>query len=192
MSLQSRLELLASAIGADIKSLRNESVHNVQTAASQAFGNGATYLTGSDCLIPTGKIKAGTKYRCKFNIVKTAAGTAAPVFTVRVGTAGTTADTARATLTMAAQTAVADEGVVELEVIFKASGASAVLQAIATLGHRLAATGLSTSNHDTKIATSAAFDATVAGLKIGVAIDAGNQAAWTISFVSAELVNLAA
>lgn len=195
MSLQTRLEALVTAIGADIKALTTKvgggQVDN-GSSANQVLTNGVTYLTGSDCLIPTGKIKVGTKYRCKFNIVKTAAGTAAPDFHIKVGTAGTTADTSRVTITMAAQTAVIDEGVVEIECIFRAAGASAVLQALSTLGHRLATTGLSTSNHDVKIGTSAAFDVTTAALKIGVAVNVGASSSWTISLVSAELVSLTA
>lgn len=191
MSLQSRLSSLITSIGADIKALQNESKHNASTA-NQVLTNGVTYLTGSACDIPTGKIKVGTKYRCKFNIVKTAAGTAAPAFTIKVGTAGTTADTTRVTLTQTAQTAVIDEGVVEIELVFRVAGASAVAQAVSSLGHRLATTGLTTANHSAIIGTSAAFDVTGAGLKIGVAVDVGASSNWTLSLVSAELVNLAA
>lgn len=190
MSLQTRLEALVAAIGADIKALGRPDVHNA-SVANQSFGNGVTYLTGSDCLIPTGKIKIGTKYRVKFNISKTAAGTAAPVFTIKLGTAGTTADTTRVTLTQAAQTAAIDEAVVEIELTFRAAGATAIASAISSLGHRLAATGFSTSNHGVIQALSASFDATAANLKIGVAIDAGASAAWTVNQVTAELVNLA-
>lgn len=191
MSLQTRLEALVAAIGADIKSLKNAEVHNGSTA-NQVLTNGATYLAGSDCLIPTGKIKVGTKYRCKFNVVKTGAGTAAPDFLIKVGSAGTTADSTRVTLTQTVQTAVIDEGVVEIECVFRASGATAVLQALSSLGHRLAATGLTTSNHAVIQAISAAFDITPASQKIGVAINVGASSNWTINLVTAELVNLAA
>src|SRR4051794_20356603 len=111
MDLQGRLSALITAIGADIKSLRNRNydAHAASTAAQTGFATD-TYLAGSAVTIPVGKIQVGTKYRCKFNVVKTAAGVAAPVISIRLGTAGTTADTARATLTYAAQTGVVDEG----------------------------------------------------------------------------------
>lgn len=191
-SLASRLGDLITAIGADIKALQNRVAdqHNASSATQGPGFAADTYLSGSQITIPTGKIKVGTKYRCKFNIVKTAAGVATPIFTVRVGTAGTTADGARAVLTMAAQTAVVDEGVVEIECVFRQSGVSAILQALASLGHRLAATGLSTANHSVAVATSATFDVTTANLKIGVSVNGGTSAAWTINSVTAELVNL--
>lgn len=191
MSLQTRLSAFITAVGADIKALQTatKDQHNASTANQTGF-NTDTYLAGSNVVIPQGKIKVGTKYRCKFNIVKTNAGTAAPVITVRVGTAATTADTSRAVMTFAAQTAVVDEGVVEIECVFRASGATAVIQALGTLGHRLATTGLSTANHSTAINTGGAFDVTGANLKIGVSVNGGASASWTVSLVSAELENL--
>lgn len=190
-SLQSRLSDLITAIGADIKALQNrtQEQHNVSTANQSGFA-ADTYLTGSDVPIPQGKVRIGTKYRVRFNVVKTAAGVAAPIITVRVGTAGTTADTARAVLTFAAQTAVVDEGEFEIEVVFRASGVSAILQAMGILGHRLAATGLSTSNNSVAVNTGAAFDVTGANLKMGLSVNGGASAAWTVNIVSAELVNL--
>lgn len=190
MSLQSQLAAFITAIGADIKSLRNSEAHNGSTA-NQTLTNGVTYLAGSNVLIPTGKIKVGTKYRCKFNVVKTAAGTAAPVITIKVGSAGTTADTTRVTLTQTVQTAVIDEGVFEIECVFRVAGASAILNAITSLGHRLAVTGLTTSNHSIIQALSAAFDVTPANQQIGVAIDVGASSSWTVHLVTAELFNLA-
>lgn len=190
-SLASRIADLITAIGADIKALQNrvDDQHNTSTANQTGFA-ADTYLSGSMISIPTGKIKVGTKYRCKFNVVKTAAGAAAPIFTVRVGTAGTVADGARDVLTMAAQTAVVDEGVVEIECVFRQSGVTAILQALASLGHRLATTGLSTANHSVAVATSAQFDVSTANQKIGVSVNGGTAAAWTINSVTAELVNL--
>src|SRR5215204_4414774 len=104
MSLQSRISALITSIGADIKALQNRTFdqHSASVTEQTISGNSDTYITGSRVTFPTGKIKIGTKYRCKFNVVKTGAGTAAPALNVRVGTAGTTSDTSRATLTFAA------------------------------------------------------------------------------------------
>jgi hypothetical protein len=191
VSLETRLAALATAIGTDIKALLNatKDQHNVSTT-QQVTGAVDVYLAGSNVPIPQGKIKVGTKYRLKFQAVKTGAGVATPILTVRVGTAGAIADTSRAALTFAAQTAVIDEGVFEIECVFRVAGAAAIIQALGTIGHRLAATGFSTSNNSVVINTGGAFDVTGANLKIGASINPGTAAAWTINLVSAELVNL--
>lgn len=190
-SLQSRIADLITAIGADIKQLKNatQDQHNVSTANQTGFA-ADTYLAGSVVSIPQGKVKVGTKYRARFNVVKTAAGVAAPVITLRVGTAGAIADTARNVLTFAIQTAVIDEGEFEVEYAFTVAGTVAVLSGLGILGHRLAATGLSTSNNSVAVNTGAAFDATLANLKMGLSVNGGTSAAWTVNLVSAELVNL--
>jgi hypothetical protein len=193
-SLATRIGDLITAIGADIKALQNRvtNQYNASTAVQTGFA-ADTYLSGSMISIPQGKVKVGTKYKCKFNVVKTAAGVAAPVITVRVGTAGTVADTARTTLTYAAQTAAIDEGEIEVECVVRATGAGAttIIQAIGSLIHRLATTGLNVTAAFTSVKnTGAAFDITGANLKIGLSVNAGASAAWTIDLVSTELVNL--
>lgn len=167
------------------------SVHNASVAAQSGFA-ADTYLIGSDCAIPSGQLKATSKYRCRLNVVKTAAGVAAPIVTVRIGTAASTADASRGALTFAAQTAVVDEGTIDIEVVFRTVGAAtaAVVQVLGQIAHRLTATGLSTAAESVQIATSAGFDSTVANSKIGVSVNGGTSAAWTVSLVSAELVNL--
>src|SRR5438046_1702111 len=52
------------------------------------------YVAGSNLAVPAHGLNAGTIFRWRFVMTKTAAGVASPVVTVRVGTAGTTADTA--------------------------------------------------------------------------------------------------
>jgi hypothetical protein len=168
-----------------------------QTSASiaqQALSTADVYLAGSSVSIPAGRLQARSMYRARIDLSKTsAAGTAAPVLSVRIGTAGTTADAARATLTFAAQTAVADDGFIDLYVTFRSVGAStsAVIQAAALLDHRLAATGLSTANTSIARNTGAGFDSTVANLKIGCSINMGASFAGTTDLVQAELMNLA-
>lgn len=152
-----------------------------------------TYVVGSSILIPTGSLKAKTIYKCQFNAVKTGAGTATPIINIRFGTAGSTADTSRGTLTFSAQTAVIDEGVFEIDGVFRTvgSGTSAVLQTLGQLSHRLSITGFGTGVSESEIATSGGFDSTVASSIIGVSVNGGTSAAWTVSLVRAELVNLA-
>lgn len=171
---------------------RPREAHNASVAVQGPGFAADTYLVGSSAPIPAGLLQAKSKYRCRFNVVKTAAGVAAPVIQVRFGTAGSTADAARCTLTFAAQTAVIDEGLFEVEVVFRTVGAgtAAVLQAVGALLHRLSITGLSVDVSGVKLSTSAGFDSTVANSIIGLSVNGGASAAWTIQVVSAELVNL--
>lgn len=151
-----------------------------------------TYLTGSSILIPAGSLQAKSMYRCRFSVTKTGAGVAAPIISPRFGTAGSTADTARGALTFAAQTAVVDEGLFEILCNFWSvgSGTAAVIRSVGTLSHRLSITGLSTDVTGMKTAASSGFDSTVANSIIGISVNGGASAAWTINLVQAELINL--
>ncbi len=164
---------------------------NVPATALTPFATD-TYLTGSAISIPAG-LQANSIYRCLFYATKTAAGVATPIVSIRFGMAGSTADTARCTLTFAAQTAAIDTGLFELTAIFRTVGAStsAVIVAIGKISHALAATGFSTGNNGLTLATSAGFDSTVATSKIGVSVNGGTSAAWSVSAVQAELRNVA-
>jgi len=151
-----------------------------------------TYLTGSSIAIPNSSLQAGARYRLVFDVSKTAAGTATPIITIRVGTAGTTADTARLTFTFLAQTAVADIGTFEFWVTFRTvgSGTSAVIQGTGQVRHRLQITGLQNLVSTTLQVTSGGFDSTVSNLIIGASVNGGASAAWTVQMVQSELNNL--
>jgi hypothetical protein len=163
------------------------------SVANQGAGFASdTYLVGSALAIPAARMQAKTMCRWRFNVSKTGAGVATPVITPRFGTAGTTADTARGALTFAAQTAVIDEGIFEILATFRTigSGTSAVLETCGILAHRLSITGLSTDVTGVKVATSSGFDSTVANSIIGLSVNGGASAAWTVNLVQAELLNL--
>lgn len=169
----------------------------VQAATASVSTPGAgfasdTYLAGSGIAIPNGRLKATTIYRCTFDVTKTAAGVATPIINVRIGTAGTTADTSRGTHTFAAQTAAIDNGLFDFIAVFRTvgSGTSAVLQSRCALTHNLSITGLSTGVSPITTATSAGFDSTPNGSIIGLSLNGGTSAAFTITTVEAELVNL--
>ncbi len=166
-------------------------VYNASVVNQTGFA-ADTYLVGSEIAIPAASLKAKSQYRLKFNVVKTGAGVATPIINVRVGTLGTTGDASRGTLTFSAQTAVIDEGTFEVVSTFRTVGAgsAAVLATLGGINHRLAATGLSVSNGESEVAVSAGFDSTVANLIIGVSVNGGASAAWTVTVVQAELVNI--
>src|SRR5882724_1949284 len=54
--------------------------------ASQALGTGNTYVTNSGLLIPSFGMKAGQLYRWTISLSKTAAGVAAAVVGISIGT----------------------------------------------------------------------------------------------------------
>jgi hypothetical protein len=165
-------------------------LENWSVAAQGAGFATDTYLTGSSILIPNSLPKVGTKYRCKFHVSKTAAGTATPIIQIRIGTAGTTADTSRCSFTFGAGTAAADTGQFEVAGVFRTvgSGTSAVLQGFCGLTN-LAATGLASTVKGV-LTTSAGFDSTVANSIIGVSVNGGTSASWTVQLVDAELSGL--
>ena len=148
-----------------------------------------TYLAGSKLVVPPHLLQAGAIMKWRFAMTKTAAGIAAPTWIVRVGTLGTTGDAARLTFTGPAQTAAVDTGFVEILAILRNTGAAGVLAGFLALEHNLATTGFANAESPVLQATSAGFDTTVAGLKIGVSVNPGASGVWTHQVVSAELLN---
>lgn len=169
-----------------------ERAYNASVSTPAAGFAADTYLIGSSLAIPAGGLQAKTLYRCSFDVTKTGAGTAAPVITPRIGTAGTIADTARGAITFPAQTGVIDNGLFEVVVVFRTvgSGTSAVTQTRGRLTHNLSVTGLSVGVGPIAVATAGGFDSTTATF-IGLSVNGGTSAAWTITLVQAELINLA-
>ena len=165
----------------------NVTLFNNSTAAQGAGFASDTYLTGSYIVFPQPP-KIGTKYKCRFSVSKTAAGTATPIIQVRFGTAGTTADTSRNSFTFSAGTAATDVGVFEIYAIFRAVGASAVVQAWCSLVSQ-PTTGFSSLLKGVQT-TSGSFDSTVAGMGAGVSVNGGTSASWTVQLVTAEIENL--
>jgi hypothetical protein len=168
--------------------LKNASV----SAVSAGFATD-TYLAGSNITIPSGLPLVKTKYRLKFDVTKTAAGVAAPVTIIRIGTTGSTADAAILTFTGNIQTAAADSGVIEVLASFRTvgTGTNAVLQGLYQLRHNLAVTGLGTVNPagwQTINVTSAGFDSTTANLIIGASFNGGASFSGTVNLVEAELI----
>jgi len=149
------------------------------------------FHSGSSCLIPDSKLQAKTKYYCLFQAVKTAAGTAGAIINIRFGTNGSTADTSRGTLTFSAQANGGADFVFEIVVTFRTvgSGTSAVIQ---TLGwNDIHYPGLATGAlFEAEIATSGGFDSTVSNSIIGISVNGGASASWTIELVQSEIKNL--
>lgn len=158
---------------------------------AQTLGVADTYVTGSRIVFPQARMQAGVVYRARMVFTKTAGGVAAPVFTVRAGVNGSTADTSLLAYTGVAQTAVIDTGYLEIQATFRTVGASAVAASWLRFDHDLAATGFANATRGFQgQAVSAAFNSTTANAGIGVSINPGAASAWTVQQCYAELVNL--
>lgn len=161
------------------------------SVTSQSVGAASrTYITGSALAIPVNKVQIGSSFRWRISATKTAAGTAASTIDVCVGTAGTTADTARISFTKPAGTAVIDEGLYEIEVVVRSIGAAGVAVGQMTFVHNLASTGHATIPVVCVSTVSAGFDTTVSNLIFGVCMTTGAADAITIQLVQAEAWNI--
>ncbi len=178
--------------GVDTITARQTAIAFVATKSQNISGatgfSTDTYLTNSNIKFPTPP-KVGTTYKLLFDVTKTAAGTATPILTIRLGTAGAIADTARCVLTFGAGTAAVDVGLLEAICTFKTVGATtlAVLVAMSRWTTNLTTTGL-TNAQKVALSTSAGFDSTVKDLIIGASYNGGASAAHTITLVRAEVI----
>lgn len=177
---------------ARITTLQSGIITNGNTATVSP-GAANAYITGSNLALGASLIQVGSRFRWRFGITKSTAGTGTPAWTVVVGTLGTTGDTTRLTFTQStAQTAVADTEVVDIEAVCRVAGSSAILAGIFRANHNIVgATGFSTpASSQTEVisAVSGAFDATLANLIVGVCVNAGTGSAWSIETVAASLL----
>lgn len=162
-----------------------------QNTADVVANAADTYLTGSALTIPSHLLQVGTRFRWRLAMTKTAAGTAAPVWVVRIGVNGTTADAAILTFTQVAlQTAAVDTGVVSIDAVLRNVGAAGILAGCLEMNHVLAATGLSTLTMNVMQVVSAGFDTTAAGLIVGVSVNPGASGVWTHTLVAGEVYGL--
>lgn len=163
---------------------------NQSTAGQTPAATTRTYITGSNLAVPSIKLQVGACFEWVMAITKTAAGTASSTFDICVGTAGTTADTARVSFTKPGGSAAADEGVFTIRCTVKTIGATGVLVGEFTMIHNLASTGHAVIPCVAVTTTSSGFDMTVANLILGVCITSGASDALTISQVQARAWNL--
>jgi hypothetical protein len=163
--------------------------YNNSTGTQAITAATVTYLTGS--AITTANIQAGTVVTWTVSVTKTNAGTATPLWTVRFGTNASTADTTLLSFTGAAQTAAVDTGIITIQCTFRTvgSGTSAVLVGHYSLVHQLDSTGLSTGNGGA-FATSAGFNSTTANAFLGITVNSGASAVWTVNQVNVKIENI--
>ena len=163
---------------------------NYSTAAQSPAAATRTYIAGSAISVPTAKLQVGTCLRWTMSVTKTGAGIAASTYDICVGTAGTTADTARVSFTKPAGTAVADEGTIVINAVVRSIGAAGVMVGQFSMTHNLASTGHATIPSVNVNTISAGFDMTVANLIVGVCVTSGASDALTFQLVQAEAWNI--
>lgn len=163
-------------------------VRNASTAAQVVAAATLTYISGSALRVPPGGLKVGSKIRFKFSMTKTAAGTATSTIAIVVGTAGTTADTARVSFTKPAGTAAIDEALVIVEAVVRSVSATGVIVGELVLVHGLENTGHAVIPVVCLNTVSAGFDNSGDELVVGLVITTGAADAITIQMVDAELI----
>ena len=175
----------------DAGNVRSLSLTNFSTSAQAPTAATLTYLTGSALAIPSGKMQIGSMFRWKFNMTKTAAGVAASTIDIRIGTNGTTADTARLTFTKPAGTAVVDEAWCEVVMTVRGPlSASGIVVGTFNMTHNLQITGHAIIPCVVATVVSSAFDVTIASLIVGLTITTGAADAITIQHVQSEVINV--
>ncbi len=166
-------------------------INNFSVGSQSPAGVTRTYITGSRLQIGPQKVQAGSTFQWTFNLTKTASGSGASTFDIAVGTAGSTADTARISFAKPAGTASADEGTVEIRAICRTvNSTSAILSGNFTLIHNLSATGHAVIPCVCVNSQSAAFDMTTANLSLGICVSTGPSDSVTIQQVHAVALNI--
>lgn len=167
----------------------NAPLPNILTADQSIGASVTNYLTNSDLHVSAGRpLKVGTTMRWHVSLIKSAAATASMTFDLRVGTAGTTADTSRASLATGTQTAVADVGHLFVQAVVRSISATGTIHAMLELAHNLAATGLAPTQTVETETTSGTFDTTATNLIFGLSLTTGASHAITIKECVAEFI----
>jgi hypothetical protein len=162
------------------------------SVADQSYGAGSTALiVGSTLAVPAGKLRAGSIFRYKLGLTKSAAGTAASTFIFQLGTNGSTADADILTFVLpVVGTTVADAAWVDFVVTCRGPlSASGKLQGLFQMSHNLAATGFLNIPAACLQAVSGSVDVTVANLIGSLVLTTAALQVWTVQTCMSELIN---
>jgi len=164
-------------------------LYNQSTSPQSGFET-HEYLIGSLFKLPVEQLQPGTRYRVRIAATKSAAGTMKPIFQVRYGRYGNRNDPPILNLILPPQTAMADKGLFDLEVVFRTIGETATVFGVVQVQHDHNTVGFcTTAANKSAFALSEPFDASGIG-GISVSINAGQDATWTVEQVTATLENL--
>lgn len=183
-STGARIETVLTISSTGLVSVGEQNRRASTAAQTTIDGNADTYVTGSNIQIPVDGMIVGQVYQWKMAVTKTAAGTAAAVYTVRIGTAGAVGDTSRLVFTAdLAQTAAASGGIITAMVVVNSVSATGVIAGGVGVS---ASAGLGSGSG----AVSSTFDNSALGSEgtpnyIGLSINPGASADWTVHSVAA-------
>lgn len=168
-----------------------ERPNNASVADQTINAASSALLTGSLLSIPVGKLRIGTMLRFRISLSKTAAGTAANTFILRLGTLGTISDPAIITFTLPVGTAVIDTGEIVITITIRGPlSASCIAQGLFRMAHNLSTTGLANVPCVVLKVTSGVFNATTAGLIASLSCTTAASTVLTFQQVQAEAINL--
>lgn len=165
-------------------------------APAQAIPTTRVYLTNSDITVTAGALVAGVKLTWECYVSKTNASTVVPILEVLFGTNGSTADTARFvtattvwTTAMAAQTAVADQMILTVEMLIVGGGAAGtVFGSFQIIKQAAQNAGFQAVPNMRQHGLTGAIDIS-AVTKIGLVVTTGASAVWTLNQVVTEVTS---
>ena len=115
----------------------------------------------------------------------------APIFNIRFGTNGTTADTARHTFTCVSQTAATDTGHFEIRVVVRSRSTTSTSHGMLRFEHFKTTTGLANKAQVQLIEnTSGTYDNTSANLIVGLSVNPGASGVWTFQQITGTVENM--
>jgi len=162
---------------------------NSSTATQNPFTSD-TYINSSKIVVAAGDLVAGSQYHCQLTIQKTAVGTAVPLITLRIGTAGTTSDTSVFAPVLVAGTALADVAVVDVWMTVITPGTSASSLCTMNIVHNATGNAGWVAVGQVLMGSPGsgnAFNSTTA-TTIGVSYNGGASAVHTVAILRAELL----
>jgi hypothetical protein len=166
-------------------------IKNASTANQTGFAADQYVTSSNPPAMVANTWTTGGQYKCSFDMTKTAAGTAAPVVTVRIGTAGTTSDTAQLTFTFTVPASgAADTAVFDVQVNIRAIGGSGQVAGICRCTKNAASGGMTgaSSAVEIKTATSAATVNFSTATTIGVSFNGGTSFSGTNTIVQSAYI----
>lgn len=164
---------------------------NAASVANQAIANALTLITGSLVAVPPQGFQIGTQLRWVFTGLQTAAAVGACIFTIRIGTLGTTGDAAVLTITLPTSTVAAGTSFsMVIDLTIRTLGAAATVIGKGTLLQGSAAGIGGALSVVMPVPTVATFNSTTAQQFISAAFISGG-AGTTVTFeeAHAECVN---
>lgn len=164
---------------------------NFSTGQQTFIASAPTYFAGSALNIPPGKLQIGTHFWWRWNMTKTAAGSATSSIDLRVGTLGATGDASRLNFVKPAGTAAADEAWCEVHAVCRGPlSASGIFAGEFTMIHNGNTVGHAAIPAVVVNTISSPFDVTVANLIVGLSMTTGTGDSITVQMMEAIVWNL--